>query len=85
MESRDKKRILVVGGGFAGVECILKLESYFWNNHNFEITLVSEDNFLLFTPMLPQVAAGTIETRHIVTPIRTLIKKQNSMKQGSRI
>ena len=75
MESRDKKRILVVGGGFAGVECIIKLESYFQNNHNFEITLVSEDNFLLFTPMLPQVAAGTIETRHIVTPIRTLIKK----------
>ena len=36
---------------------------------------VSEDNFLLFTPMLPQVASGTIETRHIVTPIRTLIKK----------
>ena len=75
MESRDKKRILVVGGGFAGVECILKLESYFGNNHSFETTLVSEDNFLLFTPMLPQVAAGTIETRHIVTPIRTLIKK----------
>jgi len=75
MDSRDKKRILVVGGGFAGVECIIKLESYFQNNHNFEITLVSEDNFLLFTPMLPQVAAGTIETRHIVTPIRTLIKK----------
>ena len=75
MVSRDKKRILVVGGGFAGVECILKLESYFGNNHNFEITLVSEDNFLLFTPMLPQVAAGTIETRHIVTPIRTLIKE----------
>ena len=75
MESREKKRILVLGGGFAGVECTLKLESYFKNNSNIEITLISEDNFLLFTPMLPQVAAGTIETRHIVTPIRTLIKK----------
>ena len=75
MESREKKRILVLGGGFAGVECTLKLESYFKNNSNIEITLVSEDNFLLFTPMLPQVASGAIETRHIVTPIRTLIKK----------
>ena len=69
------KRILVLGGGFAGIECCLKLESYFKNNADIEITLVSEDNFMLFTPMLPQVASGTIETRHIVTPIRTLIKK----------
>ena len=69
------KRILVLGGGFAGVECCLKLESYFGINSEIEITLVSEDNFILFTPMLPQVASGTIETRHIVTPIRTLIKK----------
>ena len=69
------KRILVLGGGFAGVECCLKLESYFGTNSGIEITLVSEDNFILFTPMLPQVASGTIETRHIVTPIRTLIKK----------
>jgi len=69
------KRILVLGGGFAGVECCLKLESYFVNNPDIEITMVSEDNFILFTPMLPQVASGTIETRHIVTPIRTLINK----------
>jgi len=69
------KRILILGGGFAGVECCLKLESYFGNNSNIEITMVSEDNFILFTPMLPQVASGTIETRHIVTPIRTLINK----------
>ena len=69
------KRILILGGGFAGVECCLGLESYFKNNKGIEITLVSEDNFLLFTPMLPQVASGTIETRHIVTAIRTLIDK----------
>ena len=69
------KRILILGGGFAGVECCLKLESYLDNNTDIEITMVSEDNFILFTPMLPQVASGTIETRHIVTPIRTLIKK----------
>ena len=69
------KKILILGGGFAGVECCLDLESYFKNNTDVEISLVSEDNFLLFTPMLPQVASGTIETRHIVTAIRTLINK----------
>jgi len=72
---RKMKRILILGGGFAGVECCLNLESYFKNDKDVEITLVSEDNFLLFTPMLPQVASGTIETRHIVTAIRTLIDK----------
>ena len=69
------KKILILGGGFAGIECCLKLESYYKNDIKVDITLVSEDNFVLFTPMLPQVASGTIETRHIVTPIRTLIKK----------
>ncbi|MBM3905515.1 MAG: NAD(P)/FAD-dependent oxidoreductase [Thaumarchaeota archaeon] len=69
------KRILVIGGGFAGVECTEKLESYFKRDPEVQIDLVSEDNFLLFTPMLPQVASGMIETRHIVIPIRTIIKK----------
>src|SRR3972149_2734510 len=71
----NKKRILVLGGGFAGIECTRKLESYFIHDVNIQITLVSEDTFFLFTPMLPQVASGMIETRHIVTPIRTLFVK----------
>lgn len=70
-----KKRILVLGGGFAGIECMRKLESYFKHDADVELVLVSEDNFLLFTPMLPQVASGTIETRHIIIPIRTICKK----------
>ena len=68
-------RILILGGGFAGIECTRKLESYFRHDDSIQITLVSEDNFFLFTPMLPQVASGSIETRHIVIPIRTLLKK----------
>ena len=71
----EKKRILILGGGFAGVGCMRTLESYFMHDNDIEIVLVSEDNFLLFTPMLPQVASGMIETRHIVIPIRTLCKK----------
>ena len=70
-----KKRILVLGGGFAGVDCTRKLESYFQSNYDIELTLVSDDNFLLFTPMLPQVVAGTITPRHIVMPLRALCKK----------
>jgi len=70
-----KKKIVILGGGFAGVECARQLESQFKDNSEIELTMVSEDNFLLFTPMLPQVASGMIETRHIVLPIRTICKK----------
>lgn len=72
---KTKKRVVVLGGGFAGLECIRRLESYFMRDFDIEIVLVSEDNFLLFTPMLPQVASGMIETRHIIMPIRALIEK----------
>ena len=70
-----KKRILILGGGFAGVDCAKKLEKYFQNRDEIEITLVSDDNFLLFTPMLPQVVSGIVTPRHIVMPLRSLCKK----------
>ncbi|MFB5635247.1 MAG: NAD(P)/FAD-dependent oxidoreductase [Nitrosopumilus sp.] len=73
--ARNKKKIVILGGGFAGVECARQLESEFGNNPEIELVMISEDNFLLFTPMLPQVASGMIETRHIVLPIRTVCKK----------
>ena len=69
------KRIVVLGGGFAGVECVRQLQKGLRSNSTTEVVLISEDNFLLFTPMLPQVASGTIQTRNVVMPIRTIIKK----------
>ena len=73
--ARNKKKIVILGGGFAGVECARQLESEFGDDPEIELVMISEDNFLLFTPMLPQVASGMIETRHIVLPIRTICKK----------
>jgi NADH:quinone reductase (non-electrogenic) len=77
MESAAHKatHILILGSGFAAVEVLKKLQKEFHNNKNIRISLVSKDNFLLFTPMLPEVASGMIETRHIVTPVRTFCKK----------
>lgn len=57
------------------MECARQLEAKFGNDPEIESVMVSEDNFLLFTPMLPQVASGMIETRHIVLPIRTICEK----------
>jgi NADH:ubiquinone reductase (H+-translocating) len=72
---KRRKHIVILGSGFAGIEVLKKLQKEFDNNKDIEITLVSKDNFLLFTPMLPEVASGMIETRHIVTPVRSFCKK----------
>ncbi|RNJ75494.1 MAG: NAD(P)/FAD-dependent oxidoreductase, partial [Nitrosopumilus sp. H13] len=69
------RRIVVLGGGFAGIECARRLESEFGDDPETELIMASEDNFMLFTPMLPQVASGMIETRHIILPVRTICKK----------
>lgn len=69
------KRILILGGGFGGIEVLRQLQKAFQDNVGVDITLVSRDNFFLFTPMLPEVSSGMIETRHILTPVRTFCKR----------
>ncbi len=73
--AKDRRRIVVAGGGFAGVECARRLEAEFGDDPHVELVMVSGENFLLFTPMLPQVVSGMLETRHIVTPIRAVCRK----------
>jgi NADH dehydrogenase FAD-containing subunit len=68
-------RILILGGGFAGIEVLNRLQKAFQDDVRVDITIVSRDNFFLFTPMLPEVSSGSIETRHIVTPIRSFCKR----------
>lgn len=58
--------VIVVGGGFAGQAVARSLED------RARVTIVSDQNFLLFTPMLAEVAAGDLDPRHIITPIRQL-------------
>jgi len=60
------KRIVVVGGGFGGVAAAQRLDRMFRHDDGVEIVLVSDKNFLVYTPMLADVAGGTIEPRHAV-------------------
>src|ERR1051326_2374449 len=71
-----KTRIMILGGGFGGVYCAKKLEQLMarWNL-DIEITLVSRQNFFVFTPMLPQVVSGMIESNHVVVPVRQVLKR----------
>lgn len=68
-------RILILGGGFAGIEVLRQLQKAFQNDIKIDITLVSRDNFFLFTPMLAEISSGMIETRHIVTPLRAFCNR----------
>lgn len=65
-------RILILGGGFAGVTTALKLAKRCAGVLPVHITLVSNQNFFLFTPMLAEAASGAVEARHVLYPIRPL-------------
>jgi NADH dehydrogenase len=67
-------RILILGGGFAGLTAARKLERILRPGEA-EIVLVSRENYSLFTPMLPEVGSGNLETRHVVTPVRAQLKR----------
>ena len=71
----NMKRILILGGGFGGTTVLRKLQDRFQRDVTVDIAMVSKDNYLLFTPMLHEIASGMIETRHIVTPISALCNR----------
>jgi NADH:ubiquinone reductase (H+-translocating) len=59
--------ILILGGGFAGAYVARLLRS--------GSTVVGLENYMLFTPMLPEAASGTLEPRHVVVPLRQMCRK----------
>jgi NADH:ubiquinone reductase (H+-translocating) len=69
------KKILILGGGFGGIYAAMKLEKLMARQPALEVTLVTRDNYFLFTPMLPEVAAGDLELNTIVNPLRKLLKR----------
>ena len=73
MTSQQPQRVLVLGGGFAGTATAQALERLCTAGEA-DITLVSRENFTLFTPMLPEVSSGGIEQRHVVTPLRAQLR-----------
>ena len=61
--------VVIAGGGFGGFYAARRLEQVL-PQQSARVTLVSSDNFLLYTPLLPGAAAGTLEPRHVVIPLR---------------
>jgi NADH dehydrogenase len=73
--SSKKTRILILGGGFAGLHAAIHLDDTLARDPDIEIMLVNRDNFSLFTPMLHEVAASDLDVTNIVNPIRKLLKR----------
>jgi NADH dehydrogenase FAD-containing subunit len=61
--------VLILGGGFGGLYAARKLERAL-PPHAAKVTVVTDVNFMLYTPLLPGAAAGTLEPRHVVVPLR---------------
>ena len=68
-------RVLILGGGFGGIAAALELEKALARREDIEVTLVTRDNFFLFTPMLHEVAASDLEVSDIVSPLRKLLER----------
>jgi len=64
------RRIVILGGGFGGVATAQRLERLLAHRPDVSVTLVSDSNFLLFTPMLAEVASSSLAARHVAAPLR---------------
>jgi len=77
MSINQPKRILILGGGFAGLYTAMQLEKTLARDPDVEVTLVNRENFFLFTPMLHEVAASDLDLTTIVNPVRKMLKRVN--------
>jgi len=69
----EKKKVLVLGGGFGGVFAAKELERK--GRDQFDIELVNNNNYFVFQPLLPEVAAATIHSSDAVVPLRLLLRR----------
>ena len=66
--------VVIAGGGFAGANCARELERLL-PKQSARLSLVNDVNFMLYTPFLPEAAAGLLEPRHVVTPLREILDR----------
>jgi len=68
-----RSRVVILGGGFAGVYTAKHLGRLLEGRTDVEVELLAEENYFVFQPLLPEVAAGGIAATHVVNPIRELV------------
>ncbi len=73
-ENTLEVEVAVLGGGFAGVYCAKALTRRLGRKRAANSAIISEENYMVFQPMLPDVAGAELSPRHVVSPIRTLCR-----------
>src|ERR1700755_2889176 len=73
MSAVSSHRVVIVGGGFGGLNAAQSLR-----NANVEVTLIDRRNFHLFQPLLYQVATGGLSPANIAVPLRSIVRKQRN-------
>ena len=75
--SMSKTKIVIAGGGFAGLYAAKYFDKHLARRPDIEVTLIARENFILFTPMLHEVAAGDLAPGDIVNPLRRILRHIN--------
>jgi len=70
-EMGSRIKVGILGGGFAGLYTVFHIKKYL--REEIDITLFDKKNYLLYTPVLHEMATGTVNARHVVIPIRQII------------
>ena len=78
--TRISQHVVIAGGGFGGYYTARKLERL--APPGVRITLINDANFMLYAPLLPGAAAGTLDPRHVVVPLREHLRR-TSLRLGS--
>src|SRR5512138_1278968 len=71
------KRLLILGGGFAGLDVARAIGTSRAAREYWDPLLIDKENFFQFNPLLPAVAVGSVETRHIVYPLREMARHRH--------
>ena len=69
-----RERLLILGGGFGGLDVVREVGRSRAAREHWDTVLVDKENFFQFNPLLPAVAVGAVETRHIVYPLRQMAR-----------
>ena len=75
--ARERTRILIVGGGYVGMYTALRLQKKLRRElkaGKVEVIVVDPRSYMTYQPFLPEAAAGSVEPRHVVVPLRRVLK-----------
>ncbi len=65
---------VIVGGGFAGLACARHFDKVWRPEARHRVLLLRAENYFLYQPFLPQIIGASVEPRHVINPLRTLVR-----------